>query len=128
MSDRLRLFLLSLVAFILFALPATAQTPPDREYVAKYYSNASYTTIIGGKIIDCCGNVTVWGYYSTYQIWEEFPCSECMPGCGSEWFCSSKAMTDAPWRKWFANKPGLQFHPTPANRAKCAAMKKQREL
>jgi hypothetical protein len=62
--------------------PSLCAYPYDREYITKYYSDATYTTVIGGRITDCCGETVFWGQYSTYRIEEEGPCDDCFPGTG----------------------------------------------
>jgi hypothetical protein len=71
-----------------FAGSAEAQ---EVEQVGQYYSNATYTTIVGGKIYDCCGGVVTWGQYTSYQIWEPHPCGECFPNdpCEGDPYCSA---------------------------------------
>ena len=76
---------------VLFLLLGTTAEAQSVEQVGKYYSDATYTTIVGGKWFDCCGGVVVWGQYTSYQVWEQYPCGECFPygECGWDPYCGN---------------------------------------
>lgn len=85
MRRALRLLVLVAVALIVTTASSPkvcADYPYPVEYIGKYYSDDTYTTVIGGRVVDCCGESVFWGRYSHYQIWEEGPCGECFPPTG----------------------------------------------
>lgn len=86
---RQTLLLVLFAACLLSLTVASGAAAQEVEQVGRYYSDNTYTTLIGGKVFDCCGGVVTWGYYSIYQIWEQEPCSECFPNdpCDGDPYC-----------------------------------------
>ncbi len=63
------------VTAVLPATPALARACTINHYCyTTWYSNASRTTVVGGKYEDCVGNITQWGIRSAYIAWSEDPC------------------------------------------------------
>ena len=89
MKKQMWIFVLFAAACALTAVFAPSAAAQEVEQVGKYYSDSTYTTIIGGKIFDCCGGVVTWGYYSSYQIWTQEPCDDCWPNdpCAGDPYC-----------------------------------------
>ena len=57
------------------AAPAQAAACPlGNECVTTYYSDASHTTVIGGKIEYCDGDSNSWGTRSGYYDYSRTPC------------------------------------------------------
>lgn len=62
----------TLVAVLLIAglaLCAIVLAPADAfaAQSCKYYSDATYTTVVGGKSIGCCGETSSWGQVTPYR-------------------------------------------------------------
>lgn len=41
-----------------------------------YYSNASYTTVVGARGTACCGEVVNWGITTAYKKFEKIYCTD----------------------------------------------------
>lgn len=62
-------------------LPAdTAQALPCRESTTDFYSDATYTTLVGWREVTCWG-IYKWGEFTQYKI---VYVGEWCPGCGWE--------------------------------------------
>ncbi len=56
-----------------FVVPTAYALPPN-EVDREYYSDGSYTTLIGERILFCNGQWWSWGSTSSYVIIYTFPC------------------------------------------------------
>lgn len=69
--------LATLAALILLTVAFVMAHPAPRAQAASnctYYSNASYTTVVGRYGTDCCNNTVAWGVKTKYSI-----CGGCFP-------------------------------------------------
>jgi hypothetical protein len=62
------------VAVWVAAMPETDAVVIAGPGVWKYYSNASYTTIVGARGTGCCGTVIHWGVTTQYKRFERIYC------------------------------------------------------
>ena len=61
------------VACALASGPALAFPSHERHW--EYYADASLSTLVGGREMDCFGDVYVWGQQGPYRVLVyEFPC------------------------------------------------------
>jgi hypothetical protein len=44
--------------------------------VCAYYSNATYTTVVGARGIGCCGSVINWGVTTAYKKCQNIYCTQ----------------------------------------------------
>lgn len=59
-------FLLSVMAFAILVLTIpTSQAAPSGN--CTYYSNGSYTTVVGQFGYDCCNNRVAWGHKTSFS-------------------------------------------------------------
>jgi hypothetical protein len=68
---RLASSLVFVAAVTLAALGILAFAPPVADAIAgpsvcTYYSNATYTQIVGGQSVGCCGGVSSWGQRTAF--------------------------------------------------------------
>ncbi len=69
--------LLTLAAFGLLTLGFVLANPAPQAQAASnctYYSNGSYTTVVGRYGRDCCNNPVAWGVKTKFSI-----CGGCFP-------------------------------------------------
>jgi hypothetical protein len=68
----------ALVATIILAVPgspAQARACPLDWYCHwVYYSDSTYTTVVGERVTGCPGDSYGWGVRSSHQEYTEFPC------------------------------------------------------
>lgn len=76
------LLVAALAATVGALLPTdTAQALPCKESSTDFYSDGTYTTIVGGREVTCWG-VFTWGQVTIYRI--TYPGDYCF-GCGPGW-------------------------------------------
>jgi hypothetical protein len=65
-----------LAAAVFVALTPTNEAVvfPPGPGVTVYYSNASYTTVVGARGSGCCGEVINWGITTKYKKFEKLYC------------------------------------------------------
>jgi hypothetical protein len=73
----------ALVGFGVLALPKLAFAAPCEERYWAYYSNASWTTLVGGDGLDCDGarSPYLWGTSTNYYLFRQCCCNN--PNCGN---------------------------------------------
>lgn len=76
-----RKFWLAAVGLLLAAGVFVATIPtneavvfPPGPGVTVYYSNASYTTVVGARGTGCCGTVINWGITTKFKKFEQIEC------------------------------------------------------
>lgn len=71
----LMIFALAIMGFALVADFRTAEAVVIAgPSVCAYYSNASYTTVVGARGTGCCGELISWGVTSAYKRCERLYC------------------------------------------------------
>lgn len=68
-------------AVLLAALGIAALAPGEADAIAgpsvcSYYSNATYTQIVGGQSVGCCGEVSSWGQRTAYVRCQRVYCTD----------------------------------------------------
>ena len=68
----------ALVAATVVAIPSSPALaracPLDWSCHWVYYSDSTYTTVVGERGVDCAGGSYSWGVTSTHQDYTESPC------------------------------------------------------
>ena len=74
----------------LFLPPRAAEAMPEFEYTTIYYSNATYTTVVGSCFMSCTG-MTCTGTITAYHIKEEGQqCPTPIPICSDSPWCDPR--------------------------------------
>lgn len=63
-----------LVAAITFFSPTVVHALPSNEVDTEYYSDSTYTDLVGESILSCNGTRWSWGVKTVYKIVYSFPC------------------------------------------------------
>jgi hypothetical protein len=69
----LMVLFLILLSFALSSVPRVAEAA-DHDVITEYYSDDTYTDLIGERIIFCDGTRFAWGTTSVYRITYTVPC------------------------------------------------------
>jgi hypothetical protein len=78
-SMRSRILLITMVFLVGLLFGLSTQSPTDAWAVtnATYYSNGSYTQVVGQFGVDCCNNPVAWGTKTKFVIYGG--CFVCFP-------------------------------------------------
>ncbi len=82
MSKKFRRGMLLVVAlFMVTGFVITLTSTPAAQAVAgpgvrTYYSNATYTTVVGRETYGCCGEYSFWGTKTKWSKFERFYCPD----------------------------------------------------
>lgn len=68
--------LLAAVAFTLAGLKPAEAVVIAGPHVCTYYSDATYTTAVGGRGTGCCNSTISWGVTSPYSRCERLYCTD----------------------------------------------------
>lgn len=60
-----------------FFAAGTAEALPCNEVERTYYSDATYSTVVGERILFCNGQTWKWGIVTSYVQVFSFPCGNC---------------------------------------------------
>lgn len=66
-------------AFLVLLATLAALVPQDAEAiqgVCAYYSDATFTTVVGARGTGCCGSVINWGITTPYRRCEQIYCPD----------------------------------------------------
>lgn len=96
-KQTLVLVIVAMAVFAVLAIPRLAYALPCEEHYWQYFTDATYTTVVGGDGRDCFGNRSPywWGQQTSYWTYEECCCDnpDCNPpggefGCNPGTLCS----------------------------------------
>lgn len=72
---------IAVLSLVILAGTFVLLTPSVKAFggLCTYYSNASYTTVVGQRGSDCCGNPVSWGQITPYRECHVEYCVWCPP-------------------------------------------------